>query len=124
MVAVHGPRATPWALFLQPQFAHEPRHVLPVAVEVFTSQQGGDASIAIRRPRPGQTHNRRWQRGFNTPSRLVIMTAASIRQDPADLTHGIVMAEHLDDLSRVFDRACKMLVDFFKMSFSSVKRPA
>jgi hypothetical protein len=51
------------------------------------------------------------------------MTAASIFRYAADLTHGIVLAEHLNYLPRVFDRVCKMLVAFFRMSFSNVKRP-
>jgi hypothetical protein len=51
------------------------------------------------------------------------MPAASIGHRTADLTHGIVVAERLDYLPRVFDRECKMLVAFIRMSFSNGKRP-
>jgi hypothetical protein len=101
MVAVRCPWATPWALSLRPHVAPEPRPMLTVDLEVFTLKQGGHAPIAIRRPRLGQTHNGGLQRCFSAGSRSAIVTAASILQYTAILTHRIT--ERSLEVERQYD---------------------
>ena len=58
-----------------------------------------------------------------TGLRLVIVAAPGAPKHSADLADRIVLAEHLHDLPCLFAGWCKMLVAFFKMSFSNVRRP-
>jgi hypothetical protein len=83
---------------LETHLAHEPRHVLAVDLPAFALQQGRDAAMTIRRPGLGEMGNRRLQACFIGGPRAVIITAARIPQDTADLAHRIGMAEHLDYL--------------------------
>jgi hypothetical protein len=109
---------------LETHLAHEPRPMLAVDLPAFALPQGRHAAITIRRPGLCETHNRRVQHCFIAGPRAVIITAASIPQDTADLAYGRRVAEPLNDLPGRFDRVCKMVVAFFRMSFSSAKRPS
>src|SRR5918999_2148647 len=94
-----------------------------VHLEVFASQEGRDPPIAIGRPLPCEALDGSLQGRFIAGVRLIVVAAARRSQHPTDLAHRILAAEHLDYLPLGLDRWRKMLVAFFRMSFSSVNRP-
>jgi hypothetical protein len=124
MVAVGRARVPYGALPLEPHLAHEARDVFTADLDLLTVQESRDAPLAIGRPYAREALDRGLEGRLVPALSAVIVAAPRALEHLAELAYGLVLAEHLHYLPRLFARGCKRLVAFFRMSFSSVKRPA
>jgi hypothetical protein len=98
MGPVGRPNVPCWGSPLETHLAPEPRHVLAVDLPAFAVQRGREAAIPRRWPGLGETYDRRLPSRAITGLRAVIITAARVPQDAADLAHRRGMAEPPDYL--------------------------